>query len=95
MPDNESLTDAGHAPAEAVISWIGWHTPELVGVLVPSVLAATVSPWFSGAAGLVALGWIIHELRLAPRHRAVRASVSCPVERPSDTNAPDAGEALA
>jgi hypothetical protein len=95
MSDNESLTDPGRAHADAVISWIGWHTPELVGVLVPSVVAATVSPWFSGAAGLVALGWITHELRLAQRHRAVRASVSCPVERPSDTNAPDTGETLA
>jgi hypothetical protein len=75
MPDNESRTDARRTPADAVISWLGWHTPEPAGVLVPSVPAATVSPWFSIAAGLVTPGWLTHDLRTAQRHHAIRAEL--------------------
>ena len=100
MPDKDSRTDASQAPADAVISWVGWHTPELAGVLMPSVLAATVSPWFSIAAGLVAVGWLTHELRIVQRHHAIRASASHPSAESDDpddpdTDSPDAEEALA
>jgi hypothetical protein len=97
MPDKESRTDARCGPADAVISWVGWHTPELSGVLVPSVLAATVTPWFSIAAGLVAIGWLTHELRTVQLHRAIGASAPRPVAEydDPDTDSPEATEALA
>jgi hypothetical protein len=97
MPDKESRHNPRPAPADTVISWVGWHTPELAGVLVPGVLAATVSPWFSIAAGLVAGGWLTHELRTVRRHHAIRASDPHPVADSDDrdTNSPDATETLA
>jgi hypothetical protein len=97
MPDKESQPNTRRTTADTVISWIGWHTPELAGVLVPSALAATVTPWFSIAAGLVAVGWFTHELRTIQRHHAIRANAPHPVAESDDpdTNDPDAEEALA
>jgi hypothetical protein len=89
MSDNESRTEPNVTPANVAISWVGWHTPELVGVLVPGALAATVSPWFAVPAGLVALGWLAHELRTVQRHHAIRASAPRPA---AETGEPDNAE---
>jgi hypothetical protein len=40
MADNRSQTST-------VITWVAWHVPELVGVLVPTALAVTLSRWFA------------------------------------------------
>ena len=97
MPGKESRPSKRSTTADTVVSWVCWHTPELAGVLVPSVLAATISPWFSIAAGLVAGGWLTHEVHTAQRHHAIRTSAPRPVAESDDpdTKSPDATEALA
>lgn len=46
-----------------VVTWIGWHLAELVGVAVPLVLALVVWVWFAVPAGVVAVAWAAHEYR--------------------------------
>jgi hypothetical protein len=64
MSNNDSRGD--------MIAWVGWHVPELAGVLVPTALAATVSPWFVIPAVLVAAGWTAHEIRVDRQQRGLR-----------------------
>ncbi|HEX3781462.1 MAG TPA: hypothetical protein VHX38_17520 [Pseudonocardiaceae bacterium] len=72
---DDARTDPSLTPINAVISWVGWHTAELAGVLVPVALAATVSPWFAVPAALVAAGWIAHEIRVSGQQQLLRAAV--------------------
>lgn len=65
----------GSARADRVVSWIGWHLVELTGVGVPAVLAVTTHPVWAVPAGLVAAGWVVHEVR---RTRRGPRTVSAP-----------------
>lgn len=57
----------GSARVDRVVSWIGWHLVELAGVGVPAVLAVTAHPVWAVPAGLVAVGWVVHEVRRTRR----------------------------
>lgn len=72
---DESGIDPSPTPTNAAISWVGWHTAELAGVLVPVALAATVSPWFAVPAALVAACWTAHEIRVSGQQQQLRAAV--------------------
>lgn len=60
--------------ADSVVSWIGWHTGELAGVIVPGLVALTVTPWAAVVSAVVAAIWAVHEVRFARRQRAIRTS---------------------
>jgi hypothetical protein len=51
--------------SNSVVSWIGWHVGELAGVIVPGVVALTVTPWAAVLSVVVAVSWTVHEVRLA------------------------------
>lgn len=70
---------------DAVVSWIGWHLGELTGVGVPVVLAVTAHPLWVVPAGLVAAGWIAHEVRLARRGRTKSTNWTSADDRPAAT----------
>jgi hypothetical protein len=57
-----------------VVQWIGWHLAELVGVLVPGVLAVTLSLWWVVLSVVIAAGWLTHEVGLHRRRRALAAA---------------------
>lgn len=62
------------AEPEGVTSWLGWHIGELAGVIVPGVVALTVTPWAAVVSVVVGASWAAHEARLARRQRAARTS---------------------
>ncbi|HYQ66163.1 hypothetical protein [Actinophytocola sp.] len=63
---------------DRVISWVGWHLPELGGVLVPAGFAVAVSPWFGLLSGLVGVGWLVHAVRDAQQQAAVKTGPALP-----------------
>lgn len=71
---------------DRVISWIGWHSPELTGVLTPAVLAITVTPWLWLLTAGVAAAWIVHEVLTSKAQAAVTAGRELPASTaPVDT----------
>lgn len=62
------------AEPEGVASWLGWHIGELAGVIVPGVVALTVTPWAAVVSVVVGASWAAHEVRLARRQRAARTN---------------------
>jgi len=60
--------------SKSVMSWIGWHIGELAGVIVPGIVALTVTPWAAVVSTVVAASWAIHEVRFARRQHAIRTS---------------------
>jgi hypothetical protein len=79
-PDAVVVVAAGRVAhgerTDRVVSWVGWHLGELAGVGVPTVLAATVHPWWTVPAVVVALGWVAHEVRLSRRVKALRTGAA-------------------
>lgn len=59
---------------DGVVSWIGWHLGELAGVIVPGVVALTVTPWAAVVSVLAGVSWAVHEVRSARRQRALSTS---------------------
>ena len=57
--------------SKSVMSWIGWHIGELVGVVVPGIIALTVTRWAAVVSAVVAAGWAAHEVRTARQRRAI------------------------
>lgn len=60
--------------SKTVVSWIGWHIGELAGVIVPGVVALTVTPWAAVVSAVMAVSWAVHEVRLARQQAAIRTS---------------------
>jgi hypothetical protein len=58
---------------DKVVSWIGWHIGELVGVIVPGVVALRVTPWAAVVSGVVGVGWAVHEIRLVRQQTEAEA----------------------
>jgi hypothetical protein len=61
---------------EVVIRWVGWHLIELTGTGVPLVLALSVSVWWALIAVLTGALWMVHEVRIARRHRALPPTIA-------------------
>ncbi|MFL6127235.1 hypothetical protein [Actinophytocola sp.] len=59
---------------DSLVSWIGWHIGEVAGVMLPGLVALTVTPWAAAVSAVVAVIWAVHEVRLGRRQRAIRAS---------------------
>lgn len=60
---------------DRAVSWVGWHLGELAGIGAPLVLAVTVSPWWAALSGVVAAGWIAHEVHTRTTTPAVQRAV--------------------
>ncbi len=63
--------------ATRVASWLGWHSPELLGVTVP-VLATGVTPWAWLVSGVVGAGWTVRAVKTARDNAEVRAGRDLP-----------------
>lgn len=59
--------------SKSVMSWIGWHIGELAGMIVPGVIALTVTRWAAVVSAVVAATWAVHEVRSARRGPAISA----------------------
>jgi hypothetical protein len=57
--------------SKSVMSWIGWHIGELAGVIVPGVIALTITRWAAVVSAVVAASWVVHEVRSARRGRVI------------------------
>jgi hypothetical protein len=77
---------------DRVVSWIGWHCPELAGVLAPAVLAVTWTPWLWLLTGAVAAVWIAHEVWTAREQAAMKAAVKAGRALPASTTPVDPSE---
>lgn len=64
--------------ADKVVSWIGWHIGELAGVIVPGVVALSVTPWAAAVSVVAGAGWAMHEVRLARQQRAIGETRALP-----------------
>ncbi|MFD2421690.1 hypothetical protein [Amycolatopsis pigmentata] len=51
------------ARVDLAARWVRRHRAELAGVTAPTVLAATVSPWWAIGTGVAALLWATAEYR--------------------------------
>jgi hypothetical protein len=63
------------------MSWIGWHIGELAGVIVPGVIALTVTRWAAVVSAVVAASWAVHEVRSARRGHAISTRPALDVSR--------------
>lgn len=79
--------------ADRVVSWLGWHLPELAAVLVPAVLAVAVTPWLWLLTGAITAGWIAHEVLTAREQAAVKAGRALPASTTPVDPAEKGGEA--
>jgi hypothetical protein len=79
--------------AGRLVSWIGWHIGELIGVTVPAVVALTVTPWASLVSGVVGAGWAVHETRMA--RAASRPGHDLPAVHPTARRESDVDSAKA
>jgi hypothetical protein len=70
---NEKSGSRPSTRVDKVVSWIGWHIGELVGVIVPGVVALRVTPWAAVVSGVVGAGWAVHEIRLVRQQAEVYA----------------------
>ena len=70
------------------MSWIGWHIGELAGVIVPGVVALTVTTWAAVVSGVVGGCWAAHEVRLA-RQEAGATALEAAKSEEDESAAPD------
>lgn len=89
---NNSNRGALATRVDRVVSWIGWHIGELAGVIVPGVVALSVTPWAAAVSGVVGACWAVHEVRLARQQAGITAGRDVPVLEVPKTEE-DAGEA--
>jgi hypothetical protein len=85
--DTTRVNRVGGSRVDGVVTWIGWHLAELVGVCVPLVGATVTTGLTSGlcwtGTGLALAGWAAHEIGVGRRHRAALAAL--PASRPELT----------
>lgn len=81
--------------ASRVVSWIGWHLGELLGVLVPAALAVWVTPWAAVVSVAAGAAWAVHEIHSARRPVTSGRSLSAvdSVQSEEDTRATGSGGA--
>ena len=82
--------------ATRVASWLGWHTPELLGVTVP-VLATGMTPWAWLVSGVVGAGWTLRAAKTARDQAAIKAGRDLPAlksgeDMSSEDNGRESGE---
>ncbi len=77
--------------ATRVASWLGWHTPELLGVTVP-VLATGMTPWAWLVSGVVGAGWTVRAVKTARENAAIKAGRDVPAITTNDTEDSATGE---
>lgn len=85
------MSNSNRKPLDTVVSWIGWHIGELAGVIVPGVVALSVTPWAAVVSGIVGAGWAAHEIRLARQDAEIKAQpdVRALEAAKSEEDAPD------
>ena len=57
------------------VKWAGWHLAELTLTAVPAVLSVTAHPLWLLPTGLVIVGWVANERRLARKKAHARHGV--------------------
>jgi hypothetical protein len=75
-PDTDTTTDTapgGRTWTEQGTTWVVWHAGELLGLLVPLILAAAFTAWLALISVTVAIGWAVHEVLMWRNRRAVAA----------------------
>lgn len=86
--DRRVLVPGDPTRVDDAVSWVGWHLPELAGVLAPAAFALVVTPWAWLVSGLVTAGWTAYEVRQAREQAAIRAGDDIPHPADADAEAP-------